>query len=76
MKSPVILLLACPQSLSPILACQAPGDLPRPGIEPGSLALQADSLPDEMPEKQPPAPMILLITKSLSTQFPWYFTLQ
>ena len=56
MKSPVILLLACPRSLSPVLACQAPGDLPRPGIEPGSPALQADSLPDEMPGKQPPAP--------------------
>ena len=24
-----------------------PGDLPNPGIEPGSLALQADSLPSE-----------------------------
>ena len=56
MKSPVILLLACPRSLSPVLACQAPGDLPRPEIEPRSLALQADSLPDEMPGKQPPTP--------------------
>ena len=26
-------------------------DLPHPGIEPGSLALQADSLPSEPPEK-------------------------
>ena len=25
----------------------SPGDLPDPGIEPGSLALQADSLPSE-----------------------------
>ena len=29
----------------------SPGDLPSPGIEPGSPALQADSLPSEPPEK-------------------------
>ena len=28
-----------------------PGELLDPGIEPGSPALQADSLPDELPEK-------------------------
>ena len=28
----------------------SPGDLPDPGIEPGSPALQADSLPAELPE--------------------------
>ena len=28
-----------------------PGDLPSPGIEPGSHALQADSLPSELPGK-------------------------
>ena len=28
-----------------------PGDLPHPGIEPGSPALQADSLPSETPRK-------------------------
>ena len=33
------------------LLCPPPGDLPNPGIEPGSPALQADSLPSE-PEKQ------------------------
>ena len=27
------------------------GDLPNPGIEPGSLAMQADSLPSELPGK-------------------------
>ena len=27
----------------------SPGDFPAPGIEPGSLALQADSLPSEPP---------------------------
>ena len=29
----------------------SPGDLPDPGIEPGSPALQADSLPSEPPWK-------------------------
>ena len=29
----------------------SPGDLPYLGIEPGSLALQADSLPSESPEE-------------------------
>jgi len=29
----------------------SPGDLPNPGIEPMSLALQADSLPAEPQEK-------------------------
>ena len=29
----------------------SPGDLPDPGIKPGSLALQADSLPTELPGK-------------------------
>ena len=29
----------------------SPGDLPNPGIEPGSPALQADSLPAEPPGK-------------------------
>ena len=28
----------------------SPGDLPDPGIEPGSPALQADSLPTELPD--------------------------
>jgi len=29
----------------------SPGDLPDPGIKPGSLGLQADSLPTEIPGK-------------------------
>ena len=29
----------------------SPGDLPNPGIEPGSPALQADTLPSESPGK-------------------------
>jgi len=31
------------------LPCPSPGDLPDPGIEPGSSSLQADSLPTEPP---------------------------
>ena len=33
------------------LPCPPPGDLPDPGIQPGSPALQADSLPSESPRK-------------------------
>ena len=33
------------------VAYPSPGDLPNPGNEPGSPALQADSLPSEPPEK-------------------------
>ena len=33
------------------LPFSSPGDLPDPGIKPGSLALQADSLLSEAPEK-------------------------
>ena len=32
----------------------SPGDLPNPGIEPWSPALQADSLPTELPGNSPP----------------------
>ena len=34
------------------LSFPSPGDLPDPGIEPRSPALQADSLPSEPPEKE------------------------
>ena len=37
------------------MPCPTPGDLPDPGIEPKSPALQADSLPSEPPGK-PPSP--------------------
>ena len=45
--------LLCPQGLSRQeywsgLPCLSPGDLLNPGIEPGSPALQADSLPAEL----------------------------
>ena len=33
------------------LPCPSPGDLPNPGIKPGSLELQVDSLPTELPGK-------------------------
>ena len=33
------------------LPCPSPGDLPDPGIEPGSPALQANALPSEPPGK-------------------------
>ena len=33
--------------------CPPPGDLPNPGIEPGSPALKADSLLAELPGKPP-----------------------
>ena len=40
----------------------SPGDLPDPGIEPGSPAFQADSLPSELPGKPsgPNTPRIIL----------------
>ena len=37
-----------------------PGDLPNPGIEPGSLALQADALPSEPPGKTDPCKCLTL----------------
>ena len=37
----------------------SPGDLPDPGIEPGSPALQADSLPSELPGKPLKSPIKL-----------------
>ena len=36
------------------LACPSPGDLPNPGIEPRSPALQADALSSEPPGKPRP----------------------
>ena len=40
----------------------SPGDLPNPGMEPRSPALQADSSPDEPPGKPPQ----LMIKKAIS----------
>ena len=43
----------CPRILEWVLkkTIPSPADLPNPGIERGSPALQADSLPTELPEK-------------------------
>ena len=40
----------------------SPGDLPDPGIEPGSPSLQTDSLPPEPPGKPSESSQILIIT--------------
>ena len=37
----------------------SPGDLPNPGIYPGSPALRADALPSELPGKPTVAPLLL-----------------
>ena len=44
----------------------SPGDLPDPGIEPGSPALQVDSLPDELPGKTPPEWVAFLVSRGSS----------
>ena len=70
--------VVCNSLQSQRLACQAslsmdspgksgfpfpsPGDLPNPGIEPGCPALQADSLPSELPGK----PIYIYILKIMS----------
>ena len=36
----------------------SPGDLPNPGIEPGSPALQADALPSEPTREAPPVSVV------------------
>ena len=40
-----------------------PGDLPEPGIEPGSPALQAESSLSEPPGKSPQSPCVWLIER-------------
>ena len=47
----------------------SPGDLPDPGIEPGSSALQADSLPSESPGK--PSGHRVTPNFFLFSQTPW-----
>ena len=42
------------------LPFSSPGDLPNPGIELGSPALQADALPSESPEEAPKYILYLL----------------
>ena len=48
------------------LPCPPPGDRPDPGIEPGSAASQADSLPSEPPGK----PELFLLPSPLPPQIP------
>ena len=43
------------------VAIPSPGDLPDPGIDPGSPALQADSSPSEPPWKPPTLLLMLFI---------------
>ena len=50
------------------LPLPSPGDLPHPGIEPRSLALQADALPSE-----PPGKLIWAIGKSQILSRVWLF---
>ena len=45
----------------------SPGDLPNPGIEPGSSALQADALPSEPPGKSPKKSQRKAIPKNAQT---------
>ena len=49
-QAPLSMGLSRPEHWSG-LPCPPPGDLPDPGIKPGSAALQADSLPSEPPGK-------------------------
>ena len=49
----------------------SPGDLPNPGIEPGSPALQTDALPSEPPGK-PITPSYAL--KKKPGGLPWWFS--
>ena len=47
----------------------SPGDLPDPGIEPGSPALQADALPAEPPGKPSIIFLVQFILLSLNLSF-------
>ena len=51
----------------------SPGDLPDPGIEPGSPALQADSLPSEAPGKRLGEGKYMILMKG---KFSTFITLQ
>ena len=49
----------------------SPGDLPDPGIEPGSPVMQADSLPSELPGKQVPYCWVSTFLWSLAPLLLW-----
>ena len=48
------------------LPFSSPGDHPDPGIEPGSPALQADSLPTELQGKPHPPPRLMEIKTKIN----------
>ena len=50
----------------------SPGDLPNPGIKPGSLAFSVDSLPTEL-QGEPLVSLIFLKISSLSHSFVFLF---
>ena len=52
----------------------SPGDLPDSGIEPGSLALQADSLLSEPPRKPHMCLSVLVIVQMCGTNVPVYLS--
>ena len=57
------------------LPCPSPGDLPDQGIEPSSLAFQADSLPSELPgkPKKPECPVLIYHTQMKGQRSLLYF---
>ena len=67
------------------LPLPSPGDLPNPGIEPGSPTLQADALPSELPRKPrilKPRPKLISIFSKWKHQFSkrqalvkWFFNI-
>ena len=50
----------------------SPGDLPNPGIEPGSPTLQADALPSEPPGKPPDKAMLQIISNFRGCSYFWF----
>ena len=51
------------------LPCPPPGDLPNPGIKPRSPALQADSLPAELPGKPIHPHMLKDMSRCMHVEF-------
>ena len=58
------------QEYSSGLPRPSPGDLPNPGIKPGSLALRADSLLSEPPGKPPSGVYVHLNMKTRKENMP------
>ena len=58
------------QEYGSVLPFPSPGDLPDPGIEPTSPALQTDSLPSEPPRK-PSCPSTHGFVSRFSVLFHW-----